>query len=218
MTEGSMAVLAKKYKTEIMRTFGYFQTESSHHGSEYVMWFRKNNEMVESYIEKRWDYYQICLQHDFERQEEWIEKVSAPLKCSEEYGAKIIHSMETDTKRVIYGNVPNYGPAETLPDTPAAHLIPNLPQNCIVEVACLVDRNGIQPTVPGPLSAGCAAINRMSINVQELAVQAGMTGNKELLYQAIALDPLTGTQLTLPRIREMVDEMFQAESRWLPQF
>lgn len=208
----------ERVRTEIMRTFGYFQTESSHHGSEYVMWFRKNKEMVESYIKNRWDYYQICLQHDFEGQERWIENVSGPLKCSEEYGAKIIHSMETDEKRVIYGNVPNYGSPGTLPDTPAAHLIPNLPQNCIVEVACLVDRNGIQPTVPGPLPSGCAAINRMSINVQELAVQAGMTGDTELLYQAIALDPLTGTQLTLPRIRKMVDEMLEAESRWLPQF
>jgi len=208
----------EKVRTEIMRTFGCFQTESSHHGSEYVMWFRKNKEMVESYIKNRWDYYQICLHHDFEGQEQWIENVSAPLKCSEEYGAKIIHSMQTDEKRVIYGNVPNYGPPGTPPDTPAAHLIPNLPQNCIVEVACLVDRNGIQPTVAGPLPSGCAAINRMSINVQELALQAAMTGNKELLYQAIALDPLTGAQLTLPRIRKMVDEMLEAESRWLPQF
>ena len=208
----------EKVRTEIMRTFGYFQTESSHHASEYLMWFRKNDEMVESYIKKRWDYYQICLQHDFEGQERWIERVSAPLKCSDEYGARIIHSMETDTKRVIYGNVPNYGPPGTLPDAPTAHLIPNLPQNCIVEVACLVDRNGIQPTVCGPLPAGCAAINRMSVNVQELAVQAGITGDRELLHQAIALDPLTGAQLTLPRIREMVDEMFEAESKWLPQF
>jgi alpha-galactosidase len=105
-----------------------------------------------------------------------------------------------------------------MPDTPAAHLIPNLPQNCIVEAACLVDRNGIQPTAPGPLPAGCAAINRMSINVQDLAVQAGITGDKELLHQAIALDPLTGAQLTLPRIREMVNEMLEAERKWLPQF
>ena len=208
----------EKVRTEIMRTFGYFQTESSHHGSEYVMWFRKNKEMVENYIKNRWDYYQICLHHDFERQEQWIENVSTPLKCSEEYGAKIIHSMETDEKRVIYGNVPNYGPPGTPPNTPAAHLIPNLPQNCIVEVACLVDRNGIQPTAPGQLPSGCAAINRMSINVQELAVHAGMTGDRELLYQAIALDPFTGAQLPLPRIREMVDEMLEAESRWLPQF
>lgn len=208
----------ERARTEIMRTFGYFQTESSHHGSEYVMWFRKNEDMVKSYIKNRWDYYQICLRHDFGRQEKWIEEVSAPLKCSAEYGAKIIHSMETDTKRVIYGNVSNYGPPGTLPGTPVAHLIPNLPQNCIVEVACLVDRNGIQPTIPGALPDGCASINRMSINVQELAVKAGMTGNKELLHQAIALDPLTGAQLTLPRIREMVDEMFEAEKKWLPQF
>jgi alpha-galactosidase len=233
-SEGELAVdhgdiyHQEKVRTEIMRTFGYFHTESSHHGSEYAMWFRKNKEMVEDYIEKRWDYYQICLQHDFEAQEEWIENVAAPLRCSDEYGAKIIHSMETDTKRVIYGNVPNYGLSGILPGTTAAvrqsspllfaHSIPNLPQNCIVEVACLVDRNGIQPTVPGPLPTGCAAINRMSINIQELAVQAGMTGDRELLYQAIAVDPLTGAQLTLPRIRKMVDEMFEAEKRWLPQF
>lgn len=208
----------ERVRTEIMRTFGYFQTESSHHASEYLMWFRKNKEMVESYIKHRWDYYQICLQHDFEGQEKWIESISAPLNCSGEYGARIIHSMETDTKRVIYGNVPNYGPPGTLPDAPVAHLIPNLPQNCIVEVACLVDLNGIQPTVPGLLPTGCAAINRMSINVQELAVQAGLTGDKELLYQAIALDPLTGAQLSLPRIRQMVDEMLEAEKKWLLQF
>ncbi len=208
----------ERVRAEIMRTFGYFQTESSHHASEYLMWFRKNKEMVDSYIQKRWDYYQICLHHDFSGQEEWISKVTAPLRCSAEYGARIIHSMETDTKRVIYGNVPNYGAPGAMTDAPAAHLIPNLPQNCIVEVACLVDRNGIQPTVPGPLPDGCAAINRMSVNVQELAVQAGTNGDRELLHQAIAIDPFTGAQLALPRIREMVDEMLEAEKQWLPQF
>lgn len=126
--------------------------------------------------------------------------------------------METDTKRVIYGNVPNYGAPGAMPEAPAAHLIPNLPQNCMVELACLVDRNGIQPTVPGPLPDGCAAINRMSVSVQELAVQAGTTGDRELLHQAIAIDPFTGAQLALPRIREMVDEMLEAEKQWLPQF
>lgn len=208
----------EQVRTEIMRTFGYFQTESSHHASEYLMWFRKNPEMVDSYIKNRWDYYQICLNHDFAGQGEWIEKITAPLKCSGEYAARIIHSMETNAKRVIYGNVPNWGPPGALPEASSAHLIPNLPQNCIVEVACLVDRKGIQPMVPGRLPEGCAAINHMSINVQELAVKAGVNGDKELLHQAIALDPFTGAQLTLPRIREMVDEMFEAEKQWLPQF
>lgn len=209
---------SERVRTEIMRTFGYFHTESSHHGSEYVMWFRKNEDMINSYIKQRWDYYQICLQHDFTGQEKWIEEVKAPLTCSGEYAAYIVHSMETDTKRVIYGNVPNYGPPGSSMTSPSAHLIPNLPQNCIVELACLVDKNGIQPTSPGPLPAGCAAINRMSVNVQELAVEAGLTGNKELLYQAVSVDPFAGSMLTLPRIKEMVDEMLEAEKKWLPQF
>jgi len=208
----------ERVRTEIMRTFGYFHTESSHHGSEYVMWFRKNKEMIDSYIKERWDYYQICLHHDFTGQEKWIEDIKAPLECSGEYAAYIVHSMETDTKRVIYGNIPNYGPPGSSPTAPSAHLIPNLPQNCIVEVACLVDRNGIQPTVPGPLPTGCATINRMSVNVQELAIEASLTGNKELIYQAVSVDPFAGSMLTLPRIKEMVDEMFEAEKKWLPQF
>jgi len=206
----------ERVRTEIMRTFGYFQTESSHHASEYVMWFRKNKNMVDNYIKQRWDYYEICLHHDFAGQEKWIEEIQTPLKCSGEYAAYIIHSMETDTKRVIYGNVPNYGYSSA--NVPSAHLIPNLPQNCVVEVACLVDRNGIQPTAPGVLPKGCAAINRMSVNVQELGVEAGLTGNRELLYQAVSVDPFAGALLTLPRIKEMVDEMLEAESKWLPQF
>ncbi len=68
-------------------------------------------------------------------------------KRSEEYGALIIHSMETDEKRVIYGNVPNDG----MPGSKGALTISNLPSNACVEVACLVDRNGIQPTMHGPL-------------------------------------------------------------------
>jgi alpha-galactosidase len=115
---------------------------------------------------------------------------------------------------VIYGNVPNDG----LPGSKGALSISNLPANACVEVACLVDRNGIQPTMHGPLPPQCAAINRTNINVQELAVIGAMTGDRDAVHQAIALDPLTGALMTLPQIRAMVNEMFEAERRWLPQF
>jgi alpha-galactosidase len=81
-----------------------------------------------------------------------------------------------------------------------------------------VDRNGVQPTATGLLPAACAALNRMMINVQELAVQAALTGDREKVVQAVSVDPLTGALMTLPRIRRMVETMFRAEARWLPQF
>jgi len=102
--------------------------------------------------------------------------------------------------------VPNWG------------LIDNLPQGCCVEVPCLVDGNGIQPTTVGELPAQLAALNRTNINVQELTMEAALTGEVEAVYHAVMLDPLTATVCTLPQIRSMVTEMLEAEAQWLPQF
>jgi alpha-galactosidase len=205
----------ERVRTEIMRTFGYFHTESSHHGGEYVPWFRKNPKTIKAYVKKRWDYFEISKSYQNEEQQDYLDSIiNGPLQRSEEYGALIIHSMETDQKRVIYGNVPNDG----LPGSKGAMSIGNLPANACVEVACLVDRNGIQPTMHGPLPPQCAAINRTNINVQENAVLGALTGDKDAVHHAIALDPLTGALMTLPQIRSMVNELFAAEQRWLPQF
>jgi alpha-galactosidase len=208
----------ERVRVEIMRTFGYFQTESSHHAGEYLPWFRKNNRIIKSYLPKRWDYYQFGVDFDLGGQVRMVEKLcDEPLVCSDEYGAPIINAIETHRPTVIYGNVPNFG-APGASQASRTHLIPNLPQNACVEVACLVDRNGVQPTAPGPLPAQLAAINRTNINVQELTVLAHETGDPLVVEQAVALDPLTGALLTLPQIRDLTREMLTLQRRWLPQF
>jgi alpha-galactosidase len=193
---------AERVRTAIMRTFGYFHTESSHHASEYLPYFRKNPATIETFLPQRWDYYQLCAAHDAtDRQAQILEQ---GLHASHEYGAFIVHSIETNTPRVVYGNVRNDG------------LISNLPAGCCVEVPCLVDGNGVQPTVIGALPAACAALNRTNINVQELTVHAAIHGDRSAVYQAVALDPLTGALLTLDQIHALVDEMLTAEAAWLP--
>ena len=204
---------------ELMRSFGYFQTESPHHASEYTPWFRKNASTVKAYIPNRWDYYRICCGYQAAADAGALRKMcEGPLETSNEYGSRIIYGMETGNRQVVYGNVPNWGAPGSDPLKSPSHLITNLPRNCCVEVACLVDRNGVQPVVYGDLPDACAAINRSNIGVQELAVKGAMNGDRTLVHQAVALDPLTGALLTLPQIRKMVDEMFAAERRWLPQF
>jgi alpha-galactosidase len=209
----------ERVRTETMRTFGFFHTESSHHGSEYLPWYRKNAEMVNAYIAKRWDYYEISKSYQNVEQQDYLEEmINAPLKLSDEYGARIVHSMETDTKRVIYGNVPNYGAPGSDRRVSGAHIISNLPREGCVEVACLVDRNGIQPAAYGALPAQLAAINRTNMNVQELAVLGALSKSRDAVHQAIALDPLTGALLTLPQIHDMVEELFAAHKPWLPKY
>jgi alpha-galactosidase len=70
----------------------------------------------------------------------------------------------------------------------------------------------------GDLPPQCAALNQSNVTVQQLAVEAALTGNPEYAMQAIALDPLTSAVCTLAEVREMVREMLQAERQWLPQF
>ena len=84
-----------------------------------------------------------------------LAELKEELKPSLEYGAMIVNAMETGEPVVIHGNVPNHG------------LIDNLPDGCCVEVACLVDRNGVQPTHLGALPPQCAAVNQTNINVQQ---------------------------------------------------
>ena len=194
----------EQVRTWLMETFGYFHTESSHHASEYVPWFRKNPNNVLHFIPERWDYYTICQTNSFDDQSAMLEQLKTKLEPSLEYGAQIIHAIESGQPCVVYGNVPNNS------------LIENLPLGCCVEVPCLVDKNGVQPTHIGKLPVQLAALNRTNINVQELAVEAAMTGNTDHIYHAIALDPLTSTLLTLEQIRAMTTELLHAERQWLP--
>ncbi len=95
---------------------------------------------------------------------------------------------------------------------------PNLPAGCCVEVPIYVDRTGLHPTVVGNLPPQCAALNMTNVLVQGLTVEASFAGDPELVMQAVALDPLTASVLTLKEIRDMTAEMLEAEARWLPQF
>lgn len=198
----------ERVRTELMMLTGYFHTESSHHASEYWAWFRKTPELTREYLDRRWDYLEICRSADASfTNEDIVEDVRRRgLTHGGEFAAPIIDSLITGTPRVVYGNVRNGSSIE------------NLPADACVEVACLADGNGVRPTQYGELPPACAALNATQVVVQRLAVQAAMTGDRDLVHAAVALDPLTSAVLTLPRIHEMVDRMLEAEAPWLPRF
>lgn len=198
---------------EVFKHFGYFVTESSEHFSEYVPWFIKRDrpDLI--------DRFNIPLDEYIRRCEEQIagwhamrQKLEAghdiEVRRSHEYGSLIIHSVETGQPRVIYGNVPNDG------------LIDNLPAGCCVEVPVLVDKNGLQPIKIGKLPLQLAALMRTNINVQELTVEAALTGKREYIYQAAYLDPHTAAELDLDQIHALVDDLLAAHEATglLPKF
>jgi alpha-galactosidase len=194
---------------EVMEHFGYFVTESSEHFAEYVPWFIKSHrpDLIESFRIPLDEYPKRCeeqiaawgAQAEALRVAERIEH-----RASNEYAATIMESVLTGAPSVIYGNVANAG------------FIPQLPMGAAVEVPCLVDANGIQPTVVADLPPHLVALMRTNLNVQELTVQALLTENPDHIYHAAMLDPHTAAELDLRQIRALVNDLLRAHEDWLP--
>ncbi len=230
-----------RVRYEIFNRVGYFVTESSEHFSEYVPWFIKRdrpdlieefNVPLDEYIRRcevqitGWDFMRRKLENpEVDIKNEFVAamaKAGVPearlpdaveefehineVERSHEYGSLIVHSIVTGQPRVIYGNVANNG------------LIDNLPQGCCVEVPCLVDKNGVQPTKIGTLPPHLAAMMRTNVNVQEMVVEAALTGKREYIYYAAMLDPHTAAELSLDQIWHLVDDLIEAHGDWLPKY
>lgn len=198
-----------RVRYEVFNRLGYFVTESSEHFSEYVPWFIKRDrpDLIEKFNIPLDEYIRRCenqiagwekLRREYEDPNTQIE-----VKRSPEYGSLIIHSIETGTPRVVYGNVAN------------RNLIDNLPQGCTVEVPCLVDKNGLQPTKIGQIPPQLAAVMQTNINVQSLTVEAALTGNREYVYHAAMMDPHTAAELDLSQIYSMVDDLLEAHGDYV---
>ncbi len=231
-----------KVRYEMLKRLGYFVTESSEHFSEYTPWFIKRDrpDLVEKFDIPLDEYLRRCqvqlagweltkatienpdiaLDHDDIRKKllavnategdiRWIMHLATnfdQITQSHEYGSYIIHSLETGLPRVIYGNVANDG------------IIDNLPRGCTVEVPCLVDKNGVQPTKIGALPPHLAGLIQTNVNVQSLVVEAALTRKKEHIYHAAMLDPHTAAELDLDQIWGMVDELIAAHGQMLPEY
>lgn len=196
-------------RLEILNRFGYYHTESSEHASEYFPWFLKSThpELIEEFNIPLDEYPRRCEDQirQWEKLREELTHKALTHKETFEFGAGIMSAIETDVPFRIHGNVRNTG------------LIPNLPAKAVVEVPCLVDKNGVQGCYVGDLPEVCAAINRTNINVQILAVEGALTRKKDLIYQAVMLDPHTAAELTLDEICRLCDDLFEAHGDLLPK-
>ena len=196
---------------ELMKHFGYYITESSEHNAEYHPYFIKKNypELIEQLQIPIDEYLRRCVDQiaGWETQrDEIVNDGSLEHTRSREYASYIMDAITTGTPTMIAGNVLNKG------------LITNLPEDCCVEVPCLVDKNGVQPTYVGKLPTQLAALNRTNINVQELMVEAAMTLEKDKIYQAALMDPHANAELSISEIKAMVDELIAAHGDYLPAY
>ena len=208
----------EQVRNEMFLAFDHYVTESSGHNSEYNWWFRKRPDLIEQYCTHGTGWnpgeYAYILKHYQSRESDWQEKIEtwlddpAPLKLERghEYAASILNALEGGEPFLFNGNVANQG------------YVTNLPTDACVEVPVWASRQGLQPLRVGALPPQCAILTNLSAQIEEMAVEAALTGNRRLVYQAIANDPLTAAVLSLREIQQMVDELFERNCDYLPQF
>ncbi len=210
---------AEKVRIDMLRRFGYYSTESNGHLSEYVPWYRKRPEEINTWIDlSSWingetgGYLRVCtegrtwFQTDFPN---WMKAPPMQYRNEDrggEHGSYIVESIATGRLYRGHFNVQNQG------------AITNLPDDAIVEVPGYVDGNGLNIPRVGDLPLGCAAVCNSSIQVQRMGMEAAVHGDIDLLRQAMMMDPLTGAVCNPPEIWQLVDEMLVAQAQWLPQY
>lgn len=198
-----------RVRYEMLTRLGYFVTESSEHFAEYTPYFIKEGreDLIEKFGIPLDEYPKRCVEQIARwksTSEQYKTADTIEVKESHEYASSIINSVWMGEPSVIYGNVRNNG------------VITSLPNNAAVEVPCLVDASGIQPTFIGDLPPQLTALIRTNVNVQELTVAALMTENKEHIYHAAMMDPHTAAELDLDQIWNLVDDLLAAHGDWLP--
>jgi len=207
-------------RNEMYLALGKYVTESSGHNSEYNWWFRKRPDLIEKYCTHGKDWnpgvhrYILDEYENREKAARWQKhmedyasgKVEIRLGRSHEYASSIVRGLMFDELFEFNATVPNTG------------LIPNLPQDCAVEVPVIATKAGFSPVYMGPLPPQCAALNNINTTVNELAVESAIKGDPQAAYLACCFDPLAAAALSLAEIKQMVDELFKAQAPLLPQF
>lgn len=195
---------------EYIRRLGYYCTESSEHNAEYNNFFIKAKypELIERYNIPLDEYPRRCINQieNWKKDREKYMHDDVTHTRTTEYASYIMEAIVTDIPYKIGGNVINNG------------LIPNLPAEACVEVACLVNKNGIQPCAQKPLPLQLAAMNSAMIGVQLLTIEAAVTQKKETIYQAAMLDPHTSSELSIDEIIRLCDDLIEAHGSYLPKY
>lgn len=206
-----------KLRWDLAKHLGYYMTESSGHLSEYIQYYRKRPDLIEEFDAPgkfaggHADILEAYRSHWKPHAERTFKQIRGeePIPFggrSAEYASNIIHALETGELFRLNGNVMNRG------------LISNLPAEACVEVPCFVDNLGIHPCKVGDLPPICAALNQSNLSAQGMAVQAALTGDREMAFHSIFVDPLTSAMLSPREIKAMFDELFEANRQWMPQF
>lgn len=207
----------EQVRNEMFLKLGYYVTESSGHNSEYNQWFRKRPDLIEKYCthSTSWNAglhaYSLNLRRErkADPQKQYDEFLAKEFDKNKsiEYAADIFNARLGDGKPFVFnGNVINN------------YSIPNLPVDACVEVPVIADRMGFKTTIAGPLPDHLAIMVNTTARIENLVIEAAMKKSKEMVYNAVYMDPLSSAVCSLDEIKNMCDEIFEKNVDYLGDY
>ena len=209
----------EQVRNEMFRHLKFYPTESSGHNSEYNPWFRKRPDLIEKYCTHGTGWnpgaYAFILNEYLDREDtweneykEWLEtKARTDLDRGEEYASYIFNAIFGDhTPAPFNANLRNLG------------YVTNIDEGACVEVPVTADKDGIHVNGVYTLPPQISALVGHSAKLEEMAVQAAITGDPDLVFQAVLQDPLTASVCSMQEIHDMVQEMFDKNADYLGYF
>lgn len=207
----------EKVRNELFKTFGYYVTESSGHNSEYTAWFRKRPDLILKYCSAdgaNWNPGEFGLSLNARRDPLRFDNLvkafmDKPLEKErgKEYAANILNARIGDgTPFDFNANILNHGSVE------------NLPWDACVEIPVTATKDGYIRKYSGKLPASVAPLVAYTAAIENLTVEAWEKKSKQLVYQAVSLDPLCSAVLSLQEVRDMCDELFAVNKDYLGDY
>ena len=196
-------------KLALLERFGCLPAAGDRHVAEFL----PSVLTEESQWGARWNIKTTSIEKRQEDQAEFVAEVEAVLSGAQplptwdsgELVAPVIDSLLTGTRRELPLNIPNTG-----------H-VPDAPPDAAVEAMCVVDGSGIAGRDRVHLRAPMAELVHRHAVVNELTVEAALSGDRRLVSSAFALDPLAGRG-DMEVTEHMIDELIAGTGAWLPQF
>ena len=208
----------EQVRNEMFRHLKYYPTESSGHNSEYNPWFRKRPDLIEKYCTHGTGWnpgeYAFILNEYLDRidtwekeYQEWLEEDDVDLERGEEYASYIFNAIYGDQTAFRFNaNLRNLG------------YVTNIDEGACVEVPVTADKDGIHVEGVYTLPPQISALVGHSAKLEEMAVQAAISGDPDLVFQAVLQDPLTASVCSMQEIHDMVQEMFDQNADYLGYF
>lgn len=95
--------------------------------------------------------------------------------------------------------------------------IPNLPADAVVETNAVFSRDSVKPLMAGRVPENVKALLMPHIENHERILNAALTCDRELVYEAFASDPLVKGRITKEEIHRLADDMIANTAAYLPE-